>query len=109
MDDAQIRPPPKLRAGFVLVGVIMFALWGASLIPAIENWDNPNEDGFSFLPVFWATLTCLPLGFVLIAGGIIGRGKAAARARTGLFVSAGLLALITGLEVLRRISELAGD
>jgi hypothetical protein len=32
----------------------MLVLWGLSLIPPIESWGNPNEDGFSYVPAFWA-------------------------------------------------------
>jgi hypothetical protein len=42
----------------------MLALWGWSLIPPIENWDNPYEDGFSYVPVFYATITCLRSDFI---------------------------------------------
>ena len=37
----------------------MSVLWGLSLIPPIESSGNPNEDGFSYLPAFWATIICL--------------------------------------------------
>ena len=46
----------------------MLALWGWSLVPPIENWGNPNEDGFSYVPVFYTTITCLPVGTYLLVG-----------------------------------------
>jgi hypothetical protein len=67
----------------------MLALWGWSLIPPIENWDSPYEDGFSYVAVFYATITCLPVGLYLLVAAIGGRGRHIAHARTaeGCFFS----------------------
>jgi hypothetical protein len=51
MDQAGITASPKLRFFFVLGSIAMLALWGLSLIPAIKSWGDPNEDGFSYVPV----------------------------------------------------------
>jgi len=64
MDQADITASPKLRAIFGAVAAFMLALWGWSLIPPIENWDNPYEDGFSYVAVFYATITCLRSDFI---------------------------------------------
>src|SRR5262249_6169578 len=47
---------PRLRLIFIMVAAAMFVLWGLSLIPPFESWGNPNEDGFSYVPAFWATI-----------------------------------------------------
>ena len=59
-----------LRATFVVMAASMLALWGWSLVPPIENWNNPNEDGFFYVPAFYATIVCLPTGLFLLAGAI---------------------------------------
>jgi hypothetical protein len=65
-NTTEITASPKLRAMFVVAAAIMFALWGWSLVPPIENWGNPNEDGFSYVAVFYTTITCLPVGLCLL-------------------------------------------
>jgi hypothetical protein len=108
MDQAEITASPKLRVIFVIVAAIMLALWGWSLIPPIENWGNPNEDGFSYVPVFYATITCLPVGLYLLAGAIAGRGRHVARARTTLFLGGGLLFLVAAFLIFQHIANSNG-
>jgi hypothetical protein len=108
MDQAEIKASPKLRIIFAVVAVIMLALWGWSLIPPIENWGNPNEDGFSYVPVFYATITCLPAGLYLLAGAIAGRGRHVARARTALFLGGGLLFLVVAFLIFQHIANANG-
>jgi high-affinity Fe2+/Pb2+ permease len=102
------RASPNLRATFLLLAAVMLAVWGWSLVPAIVNWNNPREDGFSLIPGFWATLTLLPLGIFTLLGGIVGRGKSVARARACLSISGGLVVLAVLFEIFRRLSVL-GD
>lgn len=109
MDQAEVTASRGLRACFFLAAAIAFGLWAASLVPAIQNWNNPREDGFSMVPAFWGTIVCLPLGLYLLAGGVRGRGRAAARARTALIVAAFLLVAGAGLEIMRRMSIAASD
>jgi hypothetical protein len=99
---------PMLRAVFIATAAIMLALWGWSLTPVIQNWNNPNEDGFSLIPGFYATITVLPLGLIMLAGGISGKGKAARRARVGLAIAVALVVLMMALETLRRLSNATG-
>jgi hypothetical protein len=99
---------PKLRAIFLAAAAIMLALWGWSLTPAIQNWNNPNEDGFSLLPAFYATPTLLPLGLIVLAGGFSGKGKHARRARVALVIAIALVVLMSALEILRRASNATG-
>jgi hypothetical protein len=68
VNQVGITASPKLRVIFVVGAAVMLVLWGLSLIPPIENWDNPNEDGFSYVPAAYATITCLPVGLYLLAG-----------------------------------------
>ena len=60
---------------FAAAAAIMFSLWAWSLVPPIENWDNPNEDGFSYVGVFYATIICLPVGLYLLVGAIAPHGR----------------------------------
>ena len=85
MDQAGITASPRLRVIFLAVAAAMLFLWGWSLIPPIENWNNPYEDGFSYVGVFDATIVCLPTGLFLLLGGIAGRGQHVVRARSALF------------------------
>lgn len=71
-EKTEITVSRRLRAMFVVAAAIMFALWGWSLVPPIENWGNPNEDGFSYVPIFYTTITCLPVGLFLLVGAIAG-------------------------------------
>lgn len=83
----------------------MLAIWGWSLVPAIQNWNDPREDGFSLVPGFYATITVLPLGLMILLGSIVGRGKYARRARVALVIGIALLVLMTALEILRRMNN----
>jgi hypothetical protein len=106
MEQAETGASPKLRAAFIVGAAVMLALWGVSLIPAIENWNNPREDGFSFIPAFYATFIALPIGLVALAGGIYGRGKSVEYARLALIAGACLLVLILLLDIFRRVSAI---
>jgi hypothetical protein len=79
MKETGITVSPKRRVAFLVVGMLMLALWGWSLVPPIENWNNPYEDGFSYVGVFYATPIYLPVGFILLTGAIIGHGRWARR------------------------------
>jgi len=100
-DDSPFVASAALRLSFLAIAAATLALWVASLIPAIQNWNNPNEDGFSLIPVFYATLTMLPVGLFLLAGAIIGRGKWTARARKALFIGLALLCLVIAFKILQ--------
>jgi hypothetical protein len=103
MTPQNISAPPQLRALFGGVAALMLALWGWSLVPPIQNWGNPNEDGFSYVPLFWASLTCLPVAILLLAGAIAGRGRAIARARTALLFGGGLLVIVMAFLIFQYI------
>lgn len=105
MQQADIVAPAVLRATFAVVAVSMFALWGWSLVPPIENWDNPREDGFSLVGAFWSTLTCLPVGVFLTIGASVGRGRHAARALTALFFAGVLLLLVVAFLVMQHLND----
>src|SRR5262245_51169906 len=72
MEQPQILATPMRRAGLALGAVALLAVWGVSAIPVAQNWNNPNEDGFSFVPLFWVSLTLLPLGISILAGVVSG-------------------------------------
>jgi hypothetical protein len=100
-DDRPFVASSPLRLTFLAVAAATLGLWVASLIPAIENWNNPNEDGFSLIPGFYATFTMLPVGLFLLAGAIIGRGKWTAHARKALFIGIALLCLVIAFKTLQ--------
>ena len=108
MVQTEVKASPRLRAAFVLVAAILFALWGWSLVPAIHGWNDPNEDGFSFVPVFYATILFLPLSVMMLAGGLVGHGKRVKRAHNALIIGLVFLALIVAFEIFARISNAAG-
>jgi len=95
-----------LRATFIVAGVVLLALWGASALPIVDNWNNPNEDGFDAIPVFYASLTVLPIGLVVLAGAIQGSASSMRRARGGLIAAAvvlGILVLFLGFMQLATV------
>jgi hypothetical protein len=49
MGQAGIIASPRLRVIFLAVAAAMLFLWGWSLVPPIENWNNPYDDGFSYV------------------------------------------------------------
>jgi hypothetical protein len=102
---AQVAASPRLRITFLLVAAAMLGLWGWSLVPPIQNWGNPNEDGFSYVGVFYATPICLPAGLLLLAGGIAGRGKHLTRARPALFVGAGVLFIVVAFLIFQFVAD----
>jgi len=107
-EDAPAVASPTLRAVFFAVAAAALGLWAASLIPPYQNWGNPNEDGFSYVPLFWASFTVLPCGVFLLAGGIAGHGKAVARARTALFIGCGFLLIVLAFLILQHFGDVLG-
>ena len=105
MGDDAIPASPTLRAAFLAVGAGNLALWFASLIPPYQSWGNPNEDGFSYIPVFYATLTTLPVGIYLLIGAIIGQGKPVRRARKALYIGIALLVIVVGFRIFQYIAN----
>jgi hypothetical protein len=105
MNPSEIVASPRLRSVFVVVAAAMLVLWGWSLISPIENWSNPNEDGFSFVPAFYATLICLPVGIFLFAGAIAGHGRPVARARPALFIGLGTLFIVVAFLIFQYIAN----
>lgn len=105
MDPAQITTSPMRRVTFLLVGAAMLGLWCWSLVPPIQNWNNPNEDGFSYVGVFYATPICLPAGLLLLAGGISGRGRHLRRARPALWIGTGTLVVVVAFLIFQFVAD----
>jgi len=102
------NPPPvtvtlKLRARYAIAGATMLALWGASLIALFRG-----AEGSSVLMLAAATVTVLPLGFIMLSGGVSGSEAGMRRAGMALFATGVLLLLIVSAEVIRRIVFGAG-
>jgi hypothetical protein len=108
MDPTGITASSRLRVIFFAVSASMFFLWGWSLIPLIENWNNPREDGFSAVPAFYGTLVCLPTGLFLLIGGIAPRGQHVVRARSALFVGGGTLLIVVAFLIFQQIADSMG-
>jgi hypothetical protein len=100
-----VMAPRRLRVRLAVAGVIMLALWGWSLVPPIENWGNPNEDGFSYVPLFYTMITCLPLGIVLLIGAIAGHGRYIKRARFAFVIAAVIAVLVVTFLVVQNIAD----
>jgi hypothetical protein len=96
---------PGLRSMLAVAAAIMLALWAWSLVPPIENWGNPNEDGFSYVGVFYATITCLPVGLFLLVGVIAAHGRYVRRARIAFFIAAGITILVVSFLIIQHIAN----
>jgi hypothetical protein len=94
---------PTQRGLFGFIAAIMLALWCWSLVAPIENWGNSNEDGFSFVPAFWATILCLPIGFLLLRGAIASSGERVAHARTALLLGGGLIFIVVAFLIFQHV------
>jgi hypothetical protein len=101
----EITASSKLRVMLVVAAAIMLALWGWSLVPPIENWGNPYEDGFSYVSVFYTTMTCLTVGLYLLVGAIAGHGPHVKRARIAFFVAAGITLLVVAFLIVQHIAN----
>jgi hypothetical protein len=96
---------PRLRALFAIAALVVLALWGWSLVPPIQNWGNPAEDGFSYVGAFYATLICLPVGLFLLAGAMAGHGRWVNLARRALLPAAGIILLVAAFLVFQNIAD----
>src|SRR5260370_1273537 len=96
---------PRLRVWFAVAAAIMFSLWAWSLVPPIENWGNSNEDGFSYVGVFYATIICLPVGLYLLVGAIAARGRYVRRARIAFFIAAGVTIVVAAFLIIQHIAN----
>jgi len=103
----EITASPRLRVMFAAAAAIMFSLWAWSLVPPIENWGNPNEDGFSYVGVFYATIICLPVGLYLLVGAIAAHGQYVRRARNAFFIAAGITILVVAFLIFQHIAPTA--
>jgi len=83
----------------------MFALWAWGLVPVTNNWGNPNDDGFSYVPAFWATITCLPIGIYLLAGGIAADAPHVAGARKALVIGCLLSLIVAAFLIFQHIAN----
>ena len=102
---AEMTASPALRGMFVIAAAIMLALWGWSLVPPIENWGNPNEDGFSYVAVFYTTLICLPIGLYLLFAAIARQGRYVRRARIAFFIATGVIMLVAAFLIVQHIAN----
>jgi hypothetical protein len=102
---SEIAASPKLRTIFAVAAVIMLGLWGWSFVPPIENWGNPNEDGFSYAPLFYTTIICLPAGIYLLVGAIAGHGRYVRRARTAFIIAAVITSIVVAFLVVQHIAN----
>jgi hypothetical protein len=104
-NTSEVAASPRLRVMFALAAAIMLSLWAWSLVPPIENWGNPNEDGFSYVGVFYATIFCLPVGLFLLVGAIAAHGRHVRRARIAFFFAAGITILVVAFLIFQHIAD----
>ena len=90
---------------FAVAAAVMLGLWGWSFVPPIQNWGNPNEDGFSYVPLFYTTIFCLPLGLFLLVGAIAGHGRYVRRARVAFFIAAVITFIVIAFLVVQHIAN----
>lgn len=95
----------RQRIIFLVAGAIMIGFWCWSLLPPIHSWGNPNEDGFSYVPLFYTTLICLPSALFLLIGGVIGRGNHIGRARTALIFAIVIIVLVVLFLIMQYITD----
>ena len=107
-NTSEITASPRLRVMFAVAAGIMLSLWAWSLVPPIENWGNPNEDGFSYVGVFYATIICLPVGLYLLVGAIAAHGQYVRRARSAFFIAAGITILVVAFLIFQHIADSDG-
>jgi hypothetical protein len=96
---------PAFRLTFIVVAVAMLALFGWSLSEPIKNWNNPNEDGFSYIGVFWATIVCLPVALYLVRGAIAGHGPRVAFARKALIIGYAVIFIVVAFLIFQYIEN----
>jgi hypothetical protein len=101
----EVMASPRLRRMFAVGAVIMLGLWAWSFVPPIENWGNPNEDGFSYGPLFYATIICLPLGIFLLIGAITGRGRSVRRARIAFILAMPIILIVVAFLIVQHIAD----
>lgn len=101
----EIAASPRLRGIFAVAAAIMLGLWGWSFVPPIQNWGNPNEDGFSYVPLFYTTLFCLPIGLFLLVGAMVGYGRYVRRARVAVFVATVITTIVVIFLIVQHIAN----
>jgi hypothetical protein len=104
-NTSKITASPRLRVMFAVAAGIMLSLWAWSLVPPIENWGNPNEDGFSYVGVFYATIICLPVGLYLLVGAIAVHGRYVRSGLMAFFIAAGITLLVVAFLIIQHIAN----
>jgi hypothetical protein len=82
---------PAGRASLIGGALATLGVWAASATPLLETCNYPYSDGFEAIPLFYASLSFLPLGLSVLFGAVRGDASGLERARLHLFY-AGLLA-----------------
>jgi hypothetical protein len=108
MNRAGVIASPKRRVAFLVVAACMLALWGWSLVPPIVNWNNRYEDGFSYVPAFWATFICLPVGAMLLVGAFVGQGRSVQRADSALLVGCCVVFIVVAFLIFQYVANSLG-
>ncbi len=101
MDQTQQSPSQRWRAIYAALALLMFGLWGWSLEEPIKHWGDPNEDGFSYIAVFYATPFCLVPGLLLARDAIFRRDRGLAR--PAVVIACGALAVVVAFLIFQRI------
>lgn len=83
----------------------MLGLWAWSFASPIENWGNPNEDGFSYVPLFYATIFCLPLGIFLVVGAMAGHGRYVRRARIAFVIASVITFIVATFLIIQHVAN----
>ena len=104
-NTSEMTASRRLRVMFAVAAAIMLFLWAWSLVPPIESWGNSNEDGFSYVGVFYATIICLPVGLYLLVGAIAAHGRYVRRARIAFLIAGGITVLVVAFLIIQHIAN----
>ena len=95
--------------GIVLI-VPYFAVFALFVVfPVLYGiWLGSSPSAYRKLfqdPVFFTTITCLPVGIYLLVGAIAGHGRYVRRARIAFFIAAGITLLVVTFLVVQHIAN----
>ena len=105
MDVAAPQKPSRWRAAYMALALAMFALWGWSLQEPIRLRNYQYSDGMEYIGMFWATLTCAPLGIALLVSVRRRHEAKGGGGRLAFFAACAIVAIVFGFLILQRIAN----
>lgn len=105
MDVVAPQKPSRWRAAYIALALAMFALWGWSLQEPIRLRNYQYSDGMEYIGMFWATLTCAPLGIALLVSVRRRHEAKGGGGRLAFFAACAIVAIVFGFLILQRIAN----